>query len=291
MMPDQQEENKMMNKFLSDGRKVAVLGKLNNAEYIVQEIFVTESGEEIPSGENFTVKSLHDAPVESYYKKEEARQKAYIKKAQDELESIHKKIKENNNLLKAKCDMLANSPEIKDLFGEKSRIISMFMTSTVNYLVVYSYRITAPVKMEDEVISWDGYYSEARYDGIKLCSVLGKSNRDIEYRIHQYSDGSGSCYTEVYPFETYEEAINKIHSLASEKISKDSLSKEEYEICKSLGIKFSLDEMERFFAALSKSISASVSNIKSSIDKEVARKAEMETQLSSLKEYVFGSTL
>ncbi len=68
-------------KFLTDGRKVAVLGKLNNAEYIVQEIFVTPAGEEIPSGENFTAKSLHDAPIESYHKKEEARQKAYVEKA------------------------------------------------------------------------------------------------------------------------------------------------------------------------------------------------------------------
>ncbi|HEI9857545.1 TPA: hypothetical protein SLO96_000850 [Proteus mirabilis] len=52
----------METKFLSDGRKVAVLGKLNTTESIVQEIFVTDSGVEIPSGENFTTKSLHDEP-------------------------------------------------------------------------------------------------------------------------------------------------------------------------------------------------------------------------------------
>jgi len=46
-------------KFTSDGKKVAVVGKLNAQETIVQEIFVS-NGNEIPSGENFVVKSLHD---------------------------------------------------------------------------------------------------------------------------------------------------------------------------------------------------------------------------------------
>ncbi len=233
------------NKFLSDGRKVAVLGKLNDAEYIVQEIFVTQSGAEIPSGENFTAKSLHDTPVESYAKKEETRQKAYVEKAKAELESINMQIKEKHSLLLAKKDMLANSPELKGLFGEKARIIAMFMTGTVNYLVVDNYRITAPVKMEDRLIYWDNYYRESPYDGIKLCSILGKSGGDIEYRIHQYSDGSGSSSAEVYPFETLEEAKDKIHSIASEKIEKNCLAKEEYDICKSLGITFSQDELDK----------------------------------------------
>jgi len=57
-------------KFLNDGRKVKVIGKLNNQEMIVQEIFVTKSGDEIPSGESFTAKSLHDEPVLSYKDKE-----------------------------------------------------------------------------------------------------------------------------------------------------------------------------------------------------------------------------
>ena len=61
-------------KFLSDGRKVSVIGKINKTEFIVQEVFVTASGDEIPSGENFTAKSLHDAPVQSYKEKEAARQ-------------------------------------------------------------------------------------------------------------------------------------------------------------------------------------------------------------------------
>jgi 23S rRNA C2498 (ribose-2'-O)-methylase RlmM len=56
-------------KYTSDGKKVSVIGKINQTEFIVQEIFVTESGDEIPSGENFTAKSLHDKPVISWKEK------------------------------------------------------------------------------------------------------------------------------------------------------------------------------------------------------------------------------
>ena len=61
-------EGKTLIKYTSDGKKVAIVGKLNAQETIVQEVFV--SGEsEIPSGENFIVKSLHDNPVVSWKEK------------------------------------------------------------------------------------------------------------------------------------------------------------------------------------------------------------------------------
>ena len=56
----------MQTKYTTDGKKVAIVGKLNNTETIVQEIFVSENGSEIPAGENFVVKSLLDAPAKSW---------------------------------------------------------------------------------------------------------------------------------------------------------------------------------------------------------------------------------
>lgn len=56
-------------KYTSDGRKVVVIGRLNNTEMIVQEVFVRDDGSEIPSGEQFTAKGLHDAPVKSWQEK------------------------------------------------------------------------------------------------------------------------------------------------------------------------------------------------------------------------------
>ena len=52
-------------KFTADGKKVVVVGALNAKETIVQEIFVTD-GTEFPAGEHFVVKTLLDAPAETY---------------------------------------------------------------------------------------------------------------------------------------------------------------------------------------------------------------------------------
>ena len=56
-------------KYTTDGKKVVVIGDLNQTEKIVQEIFVTEDGCEIPSGERFVVKSLLDKPSISWKEK------------------------------------------------------------------------------------------------------------------------------------------------------------------------------------------------------------------------------
>ena len=75
-------------KYLSDGRKVSVIGKINKTEYIVQEVFITESGDEIPSGENFTAKSLHDAPVLSWKENEAKKVESRYEKANNEIKVI-----------------------------------------------------------------------------------------------------------------------------------------------------------------------------------------------------------
>lgn len=270
-------------KFLNDGRKVAIIGKLNNTEWIVKEVFVTESGDEIPSGESFTTKSVHDTPVESYYKKEERRQKESTHRAKQELEKTRKEIKKYNDLLKAKKDILANSPELKDLVGDKARILAMFMTGTVNYLVLDNYRLTKPVKMEDQIISFDSGWGERRYEAIKLCSVLGKSGGELEYRIHRYCDGSGSSDTTVYPFETHEEAVEKIKQLALAKLAKGYFYHEDYDVCKDLAISFSADEREKIYDLLSKGLISQVESAKTSVVKYQQEQLDTVKKLETLK--------
>lgn len=46
-------------KYTTCGKKVVVIGDLNQTEKIVQEIFVTNDGAEIPSGERFVYESLY----------------------------------------------------------------------------------------------------------------------------------------------------------------------------------------------------------------------------------------
>ncbi|EIW8528400.1 hypothetical protein ACJ5X2_003857 [Klebsiella quasipneumoniae] len=87
-------------KYLSDGRKVVVVGQLNQTETIVQEVFVTEAGDELPGGERFVTKSLHDVPVESWYSREVNQITQKIKDAQVELKRVHDQITESKSRLR-----------------------------------------------------------------------------------------------------------------------------------------------------------------------------------------------
>lgn len=78
----------MQTKYTSDGKKVAIVGKLNAEQTIVQEIYVTDNGQEIPSGENFVVSSLHDQPVKKWSTFYEQKCKDMEKLYESQLKSI-----------------------------------------------------------------------------------------------------------------------------------------------------------------------------------------------------------
>ena len=272
-------------KFLTDGRKVSIVGKLNNTEWIVREVFVTSNGDEIPSGESFTTKSIHDQPLESWHKKEEARQKAYVARAEAELKRINQEIKNSSQLLEAKKSMLANSPELKNLFGDSALRISGFMTGTTKYLVFGNCSLRKPVSMEDEIVYYESNYGSRRFDGIKLCSILGGSGGNIEFRIHRYSDGSGSS-GEVWPFETHKDAVEKIKELAITKIEKGSFSMDDFAICQELEIEFSDEIKDKLIDIFAKSIQNGLDSANKTLEQTSKSKAELEEKLQNLKKTV-----
>ena len=55
-------------KYTDDNKKVKVIGKLNNTDWIVQEIYI-DGKTEVPSGEQFVTKSLHEKPLQSWKEK------------------------------------------------------------------------------------------------------------------------------------------------------------------------------------------------------------------------------
>ena len=82
-------------KYTTDGKKVKVIGSLNNQQKIVQEIFITNDGSEIPSGENFVVTSLHEAPVESWKEKKLRELETNFDSTRRKLENDLKILEEN----------------------------------------------------------------------------------------------------------------------------------------------------------------------------------------------------
>ncbi len=195
-------------KYTNDGKKVLVLGKLNAEQSIVQEIFVSE-GQEIPSGENFVVKSLHDKPVESWKEKHlrELEQK-YEKQRQDlELEIRQQQQRLCNARDKAKHHANALFAFVKNSDEGSLELLKKVMSGQVTHIFVSGY--------SPEIFEWDGGkgmyeedrdYNRVEVKGIKLLSLYGYSDGDLEYRLHHYRDGSGGSQ-QVFPTCSYEEAL------------------------------------------------------------------------------------
>jgi hypothetical protein len=200
-------------KYTTDGRKVLVLGDLNSNEKIVQEIFVS-NGVEIPSGENFTVKSLHDAPVQSWKEKEAEK----IEKRYDLIRDKFSKIEKDYNNQRSLMSQL-----IKQMrFSEDSINCAVteqvlgFMSGEYNYVVIPGY-------IYDVKPFIDAMTHKDRFDSsVRLLSLYGKSNGEVCWKINQYSDGSGNSASEIIPAKTAEHAIEilteKLLSGASERI-------------------------------------------------------------------------
>lgn len=196
-------------KYTDDGKKVLVVGKLNAQQTIVQEIFVS-AGQEIPSGENFVVKSLHDAPAESWKEKNlrelEARYENDRKRLQTQIDDQERRLSLERD--KAKLQTSALLQFVKNSDASQLETLKNFMAGQITHLFVAGY--------SPEIISWkdsnqvydaDSFYPHARLEGIKLVSLMGNSEGDLSYRLNQYRDGSGGCGQTIYPTTSYEAAL------------------------------------------------------------------------------------
>ena len=268
-------------KYLSDGRKVTVVGRLNNQDIIVQEIFVTKDGSEIPSGENFVVRSLHDEPVESWKIKEERELEQRINKLKSARDSAQAEYNTKYENLKAVSAILGSSKKLAELIPEQELpVLTAFMTGTIEYLVIDSWEITPPVRMIDNIIQWEDRWhgDEKRFDAIKLLSVLGDTKGNLEYRIHDYRDGSGS-WKKVYPFTDKEDALNFIKEIAEGRINENKLWDKSYDNCKEMGIIFSDEHEKKYKDYTNQASQQNIDRVKKEIKERESLLNELEKSL------------
>lgn len=197
-------------KFTSDGRKVAVVGKLNNLETIVQEVFVME-GNEIPSGENFVVKSLHDAPAVSWKEKNlndlEIRYHKEQKEWDVKIETLNKHFRKVSSDLEERYRWAAKA--VKEIDENVFELLAKFLSGRIHFVVSVGY-CGMEIKTFDSEIGGtnDNYHSFDR--DLKLMTFFGKNDKTFNVGINRYSDGSGS-YSTHSPFETEKEALQYVH--------------------------------------------------------------------------------
>lgn len=197
-------------KFTTDGRKVLVVGKLNAQEHIVQEIFVS-SGQEIPSGENFVVKGLHDAPAESWKDQDLRKREARYAKRCAEIERQEQEQDRRNSEAqqKAKHRAAALLEFARNSDEPQLQRLHALLAGEITHFFVSRYRPQI-VTWDDEIIfDSDRNYGRLSIEGIKLLSLFGRSDGRLDYRLNQYRDGSGSSSIEIVPCRSYAEALSE----------------------------------------------------------------------------------
>lgn len=190
-------------KYTTDGRKVVVIGNLNSQEKIVQEVFIVNDVE-IPSGENFVVKSLHDAPAISWKEKSiketEVRYETEHRENLRKIEVLQKEYNLKSSVIKAKLQFLKKLE--LNLTEEKLDQLISFISGRSKFIVMDAYS-DIEIADYDESITDKDY---GRFDALRLVSIFGRTDGELEFRRNDYSDGSGSWRT-VIPCETKEEAL------------------------------------------------------------------------------------
>jgi hypothetical protein len=205
-------------KYTSDGKKVVIVGKLNAQETIVQEIFVS-GGSEIPSGEHFVVKSLHDAPAESWKEKNLRELEERYDRRKKELESREKEATRRLTLAttkaneKATCLMAfannSNDPQLD--------LLRAFLAGEITHFAILGYDPNIVAADDNCSFQIDNHYSEMRVEAMKLISVYGSSNGKLDYRLHDYRDGSGGSKA-IIPCRSYAEALGHLQKNCDEYI-------------------------------------------------------------------------
>jgi hypothetical protein len=240
-------------KYTTDGRKVCVVGSLNAQEKIVQEIFIS-NGSEIPSGENFVVKSLHDAPAKSWKQTElEKIEKEYETtrpRQQKEIEEWTRKHRSQLDDIKARIEYVTKVG--KNISPESFQPLIDFLTGSVKWIVKTQYTI--------EILPFEQFH-KAEENSLKLITLFGQDDGTLCYRLNRWSDGSGGNES-FKPFKTYEEAKD----FAQQKLdSKESVSDSDLKLAAAHGLILDSTKLEKYkqsrIADIEKNIQSSLKNI------------------------------
>lgn len=241
-------------KYTTDGKKVVVLADLNEAEKIVQEIFVTADGIEAPAGRKFVVKALLDEPAKSWRQKELERLEQVYESERKEWEAKINKLREEKDLayaaLKARVKWLRNvakEPHQQELKDAISRIADILANEN-KYVVVRDYCRYTMAPFNDEGINIldriDRDFGRTRYDSMRLLSLYGDCSGNLEFRINTYSDGSGDDRLVMF-FRDKKEATEYIQAKIN---AETEYTRETIETAEAYGLRLDSNKLKAYQA-------------------------------------------
>lgn len=264
-------------KYTSDGKKVVVVGNLNSKETIVQEVFVSNDIE-IPSGENFVVKSLHDAPVVSWQEKRakelEARKDRIeqdIELLEGELRAKRKRVREIGDTLTTQINWMKSF--VKNISEESFKRLELFVSGKVTHLVLTKYDLE--IKTFDEFM--------ANEYGMKLISMFGKDDGSMTFGVSSYSDGSGGYNNHtVIPATSYGEALAVLQDAFNKSIeTRRAVNSYDIKTAERYGLHIPKDILEAYYNKQIEEINTSIKNSSVAIEKLEAKKDELKKKINN----------
>lgn len=220
-------------KFTTDGKKVVVIGSLNSQEKIVQEIFIVD-GSEIPSGEHFVVKSLHDAPAVSWKESELVKLNARYEKerssVEHEIDVLRKTYRAKSAELRERISYIGSA--LKNANEDSFNTLVDFICGDIKFIVINQHDL--------EILPIEEFH-QMYEDRLRLISLFGKDDGTFTYAIGAYYDFSGGN-KHFIPFKNYEDAFEKFKELLLSSGANDNTIK----IAKKHGIEFPKEVMDQY---------------------------------------------
>jgi hypothetical protein len=242
-------------KYTTDGKKVVVIGNLNAQEKIVQEVFIVNN-QEVPSGENFVVRSLHDFPAVSWQEKRikevEERYKKEYNQRLDEMSRLEKRHREITKEFRNKIEYIKSA--IDKIKPETFDLMADYICGDIKYILVTGYDLKIMDMAE---------FNESYEERLRLISFFGKDDGSFTYAIGDYYDYSGG-HKKFIPFHTKEEAIAKLESILSEK---DKISADDKKLAEKYGIKLDAEKLNDLKHRSIDSLTKNIKSYQESIEK------------------------
>lgn len=236
-------------KYTTGWKKVAVLWSLNNKESIVQEIFVI-NWQEIPSWENFIATSLHDAPAVSWQENESKKIEKRYRDMEKEYNEKISKLRNQKSIVEDKLSYLWKF--LKNCDDSSFESIVNFLTGNIKYVVKNTYN----------EISLNEYneFIESNDNSLKLLSISWRDDWTLKFRLHRYSDYSGSS-DDVFFFSSKEKAEEKIYEIVINSPIKEMI----IDVAKKYDIKLDENKLKEFYEQKKSAIQNSIDSANNDI--------------------------
>ena len=200
--------------FLERGDEVIYVAQAGS-QHVVIPVYEREDGEP-DYGKPILVDAVyHEPPVEKRYTKI-AELDAQIRQAHATLTGIKAETREAD---KQRADILSRLKQNTAL-----KRIDDFLAGNLTHFVLHCESYVKVMPSAEAVKNGNGDDRDSYDRTLKLVSLFGDSKGDLEWRINEYRDGSGSNWKTVIPFTSEEEATAFAVELMANKLSDPKLS-------------------------------------------------------------------